>query len=78
VLQTIPLEMLRVGEEGRVAQVDGDGPFVARLAEMGFREGALIRMLRAGSPCIVAVDDHRMTYRGDERAVILVAVGEMM
>ncbi len=68
----IPLEMLRSGECGRIAQVDGDEQFVSRLAEMGFREGVGVRMVRAGSPCIVAVGDHRMTFRADELALVLV------
>ena len=64
--------MLRSGECGRIAQVDGDEQFVNRLAEMGFREGVGVRMVRVGRPCIVAVDDQRMTFRSDELALVLV------
>lgn len=72
--QLIPLQFLRPGEEGRIRQIDGDHPFVVRLEEMGLRRGAAVRMVRPGSPCIVAFDNHRMSFRTDECAVVMVEV----
>ena len=70
--QIVPLELLRAGEEGRVLDVEGERGLVVRLAEMGLREGIAVRMVRPGSPCIVAIDNHRMSFRCDEAAVVLV------
>lgn len=72
--QVIPLEMLRTGESGQICEVDGTEEFVHRLAEMGLRTGARVEMLRAGSPCIVSLDQQRMSYRADEIATVLVEV----
>ena len=41
---------------------------------MGLREGAHVRMIRAGSPCIVALDHQRLSFRTDEAAVVFVEV----
>jgi ferrous iron transport protein A len=72
--QVIPLEFLQAGEEGSVHQVDGIESLTHRLAEMGIREGVQVRMIRPGCPCLVAIDDHRMSLRIDGSACILVEV----
>lgn len=72
--QIVPLELLRSGEEGRVMQVEGEHGLVNRLAEMGLREGTHIRMVRPGSPCIVALGNQRLSFRTDEAALIFVEV----
>ena len=72
--QIVPLELLRSGEEGRVMQVEGEHGLVNRLAEMGLREGIHIRMVRPGSPCIVALDNQRLSFRTDEAALVFVEV----
>jgi hypothetical protein len=41
---------------------------------MGLRAGVEIRMVQPGSPCIVAFDHQRLTFRGDDEAVVLVEV----
>lgn len=70
----IPLELLKAGEEGAVHCVDGCESFTHRLAEMGLREGALVRMIRPGCPCLVAINDNRMSLRIEGSASILVEV----
>ena len=70
----IPLELLKAGEEGCVQCVEGCESLAHRLAEMGLREGVLIRMLRPGCPCLVAVNNHRMSLRIEGSACILVEV----
>lgn len=71
---TVPLELLKTGEEGRVSDVDGDRSTVMRLAEMGLRQGVAVRMVKAGRPCIVAVGNHRLSYRVEDSTVVLVEV----
>lgn len=68
----IPLELLAVGERARIVDVDGDGNLVTRLNEMGLCEDAEIKMVQSGSPCIIALDNHRLSFRGDEAAMIFV------
>jgi len=72
----VPLEMMSTGEHGKVCNLDGTPEFVVRLEEMGLREGADVRMVRAGSPCILAVNNHRLTLRTDDRATVLVELSQ--
>lgn len=70
--EVVPLETLHPGEEGRICDVCGDHQIISRLAEMGLRSGATIRMVQAGRPCILAVDHQRLSLRIDEGVLILV------
>ena len=70
----VPLEMMSTGEQGCVRALDGSPDLVVRLEEMGLREGALIRMVRSGSPCILAINEHRLSLRFDDNATVLVEV----
>ena len=70
----VPLEMMSTGEQGRVCNLDGSPELVVRLEEMGLREGACVRMVRSGSPCILAINDHRLSLRFDDCATVLVEV----
>ncbi|MCA9032981.1 MAG: ferrous iron transport protein A [Planctomycetaceae bacterium] len=67
-----PVETLRSGEAGRVVGVDGQLDIVQRLQDVGLRIGATVRMLREGTPVLLAVDDQRLTFRPDQRAMVLV------
>lgn len=71
-MQLVPLEMMTIGEHGCVRDVDGSPDFVIRLHEMGLHEGARVRMVKTGSPCILAVNEHRFSLRFDDRATVLV------
>ena len=70
----VPLELLRTGEQGRISTLEGSADFVHRLQEMGLREGAVVEMVRPGSPCILAIDHQRLSLRLDEAATVLVEV----
>lgn len=70
----MPLEMLRAGELATVCDIDGNEQWVARLDEMGLRAGTEIRMIRPGSPCIVAFENHRLSLRGEECGSVMVQV----
>ena len=71
-LEILPLELLAPGENGRITEIDGDESLVTRLAEMGFRSGVEVRMIQPGCPCIIAIDNHRISFRGEEAATIFV------
>jgi ferrous iron transport protein A len=72
--RVIPLELLRQGEHGAVCDIDGDVEFVHRLAEMGLASGVRVTMLRPGSPCILEINHHRLSFRVDDLATVLVEV----
>lgn len=73
-MRIVPLELMATGERGLVHEVDGPSEFVVRLGEMGLQAGANVVMVKAGSPCILAVNDHRFSLRLDESAMVLVEV----
>ena len=68
----LPLEFLRVGEWAEIAQVSGEGPCVARLAELGLRAGARLQMIQPGSPCLVRLEGGRLGLRPECAHHILV------
>lgn len=68
----LPLDMLNAGEHARVAQIDGEPTLVMRLHEMGLHENVEITLIQSGQPCIIAIGNHRLSFRGEEAAVILV------
>ncbi|NQV28758.1 MAG: ferrous iron transport protein A [Rhodopirellula sp.] len=68
----IPLELLAAGERARIVEIDGDSAFVNRLNEMGLSEDAEIKMIQSGTPCIIALNNHRLSFRGEEAGMIFV------
>ena len=70
----VPLQLLNSGECGAVLEVSGDMHLVRRLDEMGLRTGCQVLMVQAGSPCIVALDQQRLSFRGVDLASVLVEV----
>jgi len=68
----MPLDMLRAGEWGEVADVSGDPCWVGRLAELGVREGCRLCVLQPGTPCLLQVADGKLCLRGGDCAQILV------
>jgi ferrous iron transport protein A len=69
----MPLDMLRAGEVGEVAEVSGpDAAFVGRLAELGIRAGCRVRVVQPGSPCLLDVGGCKLCLRGGECSQILV------
>ena len=68
----IPLELLATGERARIIEIDGDNAFVNRLNEMGLSEDVEIKMIQSGRPCIIALDNQRLSFRGEEAGMILV------
>ena len=70
--RVVPLDLLVAGEQGRVVAIQGGHEIVGRLAEMGISAGSSLRVLRPGKPCIVALGDQRISFRGETAAVVLV------
>jgi len=68
----LPLDLLQTGQSADVAELHGEPAWVTRMAELGVRAGARLRMLRAGSPCLLQVGDARLSLRGDAAVQILV------
>ena len=68
----IPINLLKPGERGTIFDVGGTESTVHRLSEMGLRVGTCIRMIKSGNPCILAIDDHRLSLRLDADLQILV------
>lgn len=72
--QVLPIELLHSGERGRICDVEGSPDLVHRLEEMGLHQGVTVQMVRSGSPCILAVNHHRLSFRGSDLANVLVEV----
>ncbi len=69
----LPLELLQANEEASVVDLIGDDVQIHRLAEMGLRIGANVRMVRPGSPCLLALDGKRLSIRLASGIDVLVA-----
>lgn len=68
----LPLDLLNNGESARVIELDGDPTLVVRLREIGLEPGVCLRMIRSGSPCIIAINHQRLTFRSENAASVLV------
>jgi Fe2+ transport system protein FeoA len=68
------MNLLTPGEVGCILEIEGETHLVGRLAEMGLRSGVHVRMVQPGHPCIVAFDHQRLSFRGEDEAVVLVEV----
>ncbi|MBI3863590.1 MAG: FeoA domain-containing protein [Planctomycetia bacterium] len=68
------MQYLSPGETGCIMEIDGDNGLIRRLDEMGLRTGVEVRMVQPGTPCIVALNHQRLSFRGEEDAVVLVEV----
>ncbi len=72
--RVLPIDLLAEGEKGRVVDIDGHQDVVMRLQEMGLKPGSQIRLIRSGSPCIVLVDERRLSFRTEQSAEIFVEI----
>jgi ferrous iron transport protein A len=68
----LPLELVGSGEWADVADVQGEPAWVGRLAELGVRVGSRLRVLRAGSPCLLQIGGSRLSLRSEAALHILV------
>ena len=59
----LPLDQLRINEVGEVVEIVGNASEVHRLSEMGLHHGTRIRVVRRGTPCLLALDGKRLSLR---------------
>jgi len=70
----LPLDLMKAGESASIVELSGDSSQVHRLQEMGLRAGVVIRMLKPGAPCLVALDNKRLSLRLNGLMDIFVSV----
>jgi len=75
--EMVPLSLLRAGQSASVGEVLGNVDLVHRLREMGLCNGASVRMIRPGSPCIICLGGQRLGFRCDDLARVLVRVSAL-
>lgn len=68
----LPLAALLSSDEVVIDCVTAAGPLRARLQELGLVSGARVRVIRPGSPLLLAIGDTRLALRADEADAILV------
>jgi Fe2+ transport system protein FeoA len=68
----LPLERLKRGESGTVADVTGNQQWVCRLHEMGVRAGVRLTVLQTGSPTLLQIGSGRLSLRLGDAIRILV------
>lgn len=66
-----PLDLLQVGEDARIVDVAAESVRVHQLAEIGLRIGTTVRMIQAGSPCILAIDGRRLSVRLEDVDILV-------
>lgn len=70
--ELVPLSALRSGQIGEIGQLLGIPDQIRRLEELGLRVGAILEMIRCGTPCIIRVDGSKLCFRNDDSLCILV------
>ncbi|MFL6544685.1 MAG: ferrous iron transport protein A [Candidatus Udaeobacter sp.] len=68
----ISLSALRPGQVAEIGEVVGPRGHIRRLQELGLRAGALLQMIRCGSPCILRVDGSTLCFRDDDSLRLMV------
>ena len=68
----ISISALRPGQIAEVGELVGPRAHVRRLQELGLRAGALLQMIRCGSPCILRVDGSTLCFREVDSLRVLV------
>ncbi|MBX7105045.1 MAG: ferrous iron transport protein A [Gemmataceae bacterium] len=66
-----PLESLKAGSWAEVTDVSGTAAWVARMAELGLREGTQVHVVKSGCPCLVDLGCSRLCFRCTDDGMIL-------
>jgi len=69
----IPIASLLPGQVAEVRQVVGRTDQIRRLGELGVRDGVLLEVVRAGTPCVVRMGGTKFCFRDGETCSVLVA-----
>lgn len=72
--EVIPFELLGESQCGQIVEIVGPSDWQQRLEELGLRAGKEIRLVRRGEPCIVGIDDQRISLRIQSDTMILVEI----
>jgi ferrous iron transport protein A len=64
VADVLPMHMLPAGAAAEVMEVTGEPAWVGRMAELGLGAGSRVRILQAGSPCLIEIGGSRLSLRG--------------
>lgn len=72
----VPLDTLGESERARVLELVGPDAWRVRLEEIGLRAGATVRLIKRGSPCLMAVGEQRISLRIDAGTMVLVQLIE--
>lgn len=68
----LPIQELSVGDRGEVVEVSGNEILITRLAERGLKVGSKLEAILIGDPCLVMVDDVKLSLRVDQQVAIMV------
>ncbi len=68
----VSLSALRPGQVAEIGELAGPLAHIRRLQELGLRSGAILKMIRCGSPCILRVDGSTLCFRDDGSLRVLV------
>jgi ferrous iron transport protein A len=68
----LPLDNLAPGSWAEVIDLSGTSVHLQRLAELGLRPGARLRMIQPGCPCLFQLGGARFSIRCDDDVQILV------
>jgi ferrous iron transport protein A len=70
--ELVSLSALRPGQVAEISELVGPRAHIRRLQELGLRTGALLQMIRCGSPCILRVDGSTLCFRDDDSLRLMV------
>jgi len=68
------MDFLREQESGVISEMVGCEQQIHRLKELGLFEGVRITIVKCGEPCLIAIQDQRLSLRLDPSLIILVDV----
>lgn len=71
ITEIFPLDSLSRRERGTVFDLEGPASVVHRMREIGIREGATIEMVRPGQPCLVCIDNRRISIRCQDCQILV-------
>jgi len=74
VSEILPVEALAVNQSGRVVEIVGPSAWQHRLEELGLSSGKLVRLIQGGEPCIIGLNDQRLSLRCEPGTMLLVEV----
>lgn len=63
--ECIPIRCLSNNCEGIIVRLDGEKLAVHRLEEMGICSGCCVKIICAGEPCLLKINDKKMCVRTD-------------